>query len=385
MAKSENLRKIIVSAVNLTEAGPLSILKDCLEYLSCDLAGAYEIIALVNDQRFFDYEKIKFYSFPWAKKSWFARLYYEYIYFSKFSKKVKPHLWLSLHDITPNVETDIQAVYCHNPSPFYSLSLKDVYLGGYKFVLFNLLYRFLYAVNIKKNDFVIVQQDSLRSKFNRLIGVDNIVVAHPVITAPIDASLSREDMCTFFYPAFPRVFKNFEIICKAAEMLIKQGICDFQVIFTISGDENRYARYIYNSFKHMGNIKFAGIQSRDKVFELYNSVSCVIFPSRLETWGVPIIEAKLFKKPIFLSDLEYARETLGAYDKVKFFDPCNAGQLADMMKTVINKTAVFEKTEEIVISEPFARNWKELFDILLRDNPDVSSKCRAKARRVNCV
>ena len=101
------LKKIVVSAVNFTEGGPLSILKECLEYLSTNLTGTYEIIALVNDKHLFGYENIKFYLFPRAKKSWLAclltRLYYEYIYFLSFSKKVKPFLWLSLHDITTNV------------------------------------------------------------------------------------------------------------------------------------------------------------------------------------------------------------------------------------------------------------------------------------------
>jgi hypothetical protein len=70
----KDLKKIVVSAVNFTEGGPLTILKECLGYLSSDLAGSYEIVALVNDERLFDYKNIKFYSFPRAKKSWLARL-----------------------------------------------------------------------------------------------------------------------------------------------------------------------------------------------------------------------------------------------------------------------------------------------------------------------
>lgn len=76
-------------------------------------------------------------------------------------------------------------------------------------------------------------------------------------------------------------------------------------------------------------------------------------------------EAKLFMKPILLADLEYAHETLGAYDKVKFFNPNDPAQLVDAMRSVINKTIVFDKTEASAIPDPFAQNWKELFDILL--------------------
>ena len=54
-----------------------------------------------------------------SKKSYLKRLYYEYIYFKKLSEKLKPYLWLSLHDMTPNVVADKKVVYCHNPMMFY--------------------------------------------------------------------------------------------------------------------------------------------------------------------------------------------------------------------------------------------------------------------------
>jgi hypothetical protein len=80
---------------------------------------------------------------------------------------------------------------------------------------------------------------------------------------------------------------------------------------------------------------------------------------------MPITESKLFMKPILLADLEYAHETLGEYDRVKFFDPDDAMQLADAMKGVMRRTAVFERAEANAITAPFSKNWKELFDILL--------------------
>ena len=366
---------IIVSAVNLVEGGPLTVLQGCLRYLSANLSTEFEIIALVNRKELFPFENIKYLEFPASKKSWFNRLYYEYHYFSKLAKQLKPFLWLSLHDITPNVTANRLAVYCHNPSPFYKLSFKEAMMDP-KFALFNIFYKFLYRINIKKSNFVIVQQDWLRQEFIKTYKIKNVIVSHLNVynehfEKEADKVISPDSNFIFFYPAFPRVFKNFEVICKASEILLKQGIYNFQVIFTIFGAENCYSRYIYNSFKHIKNIKFVGILSRDTVLELYNNVNCVIFPSKLETWGIPITEAKLFMKPLLLADLEYAHETLGAYDKVKFFDPDDAEQLADAMKELINRTAVFEKTEANIIPAPFSQNWKELFDILLRQQNNV--------------
>lgn len=360
------MKKIVISAINLTEFGPLSILKECLEYLSDNFSQTYEIIALVNDKCLFNHKNIKFYEFPLAKKTWLMRLYYEYIYFKNFSAKIKPYLWLSLHDITPNVTAEIKAVYCHNPSPFYSLNLKEAYLGGYKFLLFNLFYRYLYSINIKKNNYVIVQQDSLRNKFKKLTRADNIIVAHPTIKKHLQVNPCYSSENSFFYPAFPRVFKNFEVIGKAAELLLKQEINDFKVYFTLAGKENRYSQYIYNSLKHIKNINFLGALSREKVFELYHNSGCIIFPSKLETWGMPITEAKSCAKPIFAADLDYAHETIGSYDKVKFFDPNDPYALAIIMKEFIEKKIEYTCTNSREILSPFAEDWEALFKILLK-------------------
>lgn len=358
---------IVVSAVNLVEGGTLSVLKECLGYLSTDLAYEYEIVVLVNRKTLFSFENLKYLEFPRAKKSWINRLYYEYFYFYKLSKRLNPFFWLSFHDMTPNVKAGRLAVYCHNPSPFPRLFISDLVWGGYKFILFKLFYRYLYRLNLKKNNFVILQQGNLRKRFEELTGFSakNIIVAHPTLSSKIMCKPLVKNNNIFFYPSLPRVFKNFEVICKAAKILLKQGVNNFEIILTISGDENRYSRYIYNSFKSISNIKFLGILPRDKVFEIYNKASCLIFPSKLETWGLPITEFKKYNKPILLADLPYAHETLGVYDKAKFFGPNNYKQLADAMESVMSETATFEITKPNIIAKPFSQGWKELFDILL--------------------
>jgi glycosyltransferase involved in cell wall biosynthesis len=213
----------------------------------------------------------------------------------------------------------------------------------------------------------------MRQSFSKLFKIDinKIIVAHPTInTAPFVRNKIRifdfKNDFIFFYPSLSRVFKNHEVICKASEILIKQKISNFKVIFTIAGNENQYSRYIYNSFKHLKNIVFMESQSWENTLNLCSAADCVIFPSKLETWGIPITEAKLFMKPILLADLEYAHETLGKYDKARFFNPENHKQLSDLMKAMIDGTIVYEKTESRVISEPFSRDWNELFNILLK-------------------
>ncbi len=368
------MRKIIVvSAVNLVEGGPLTILHNCLEYLSINLVNKYEIIALVNRKELCPFESIKCLEFPKSKKAWLNRLYYEYYYFNKLSKRLKPLLWLSLHDITPRVMSDRLAVYCHNASPFYKANFHVFQLDP-KFMLFNLFYQFLYSININRNMYVIVQQDWMRQEFIKRFRLKNVIVAHPEYTDNFDTfSLNKSDLFTFIYPAFPRVFKNFDVICSAAERLYLKGISNFKIILTIDGSENKYSRSIYKQFKHLPVLCFVGLQPKNKILEYYRISDCLIFPSKLETWGLPITEFKKYDKPILLANLPYARETVGKYSKVKFFSSDNSEELACSMESLINKTLEFDPVHAGTIKQPYAQNWEQLFDILLSEQPDAVS------------
>ena len=250
-----NMKKIIViSSINLRSGGTLSILNDCLQYIDKELSSSYKIIALVHKKDILiKTNNIEFIEFPNSIKSYFYRLYYEYVYFKKLSKELKPHLWLSLHDMTPNVVADIRAVYCHNPSPFYKINIKEFFLD-YKFALFSFLYKYLYKINILKNNFVIVQQEWLKDEFIKLYDVKNLVVANPNIEILIqnEETIGEDDKIIFFHPSFPRVFKNFELICEAVSLIDSSYSDKFEVILTIDGSENKYSKSIvekYNKYQ----------------------------------------------------------------------------------------------------------------------------------------
>ena len=135
-------KNIIISAINDDSAGPLSILEDCLCYVSENLSDKYNIIALVHDKTLLNFKNITYYEFKDSKKSWLRRIYYEYFYFRKLSNSLNPYLWLALRDMTPNVKTELRAVYFQNQAPLYDISLKEAYRDP-KFALFVCLYKFL--------------------------------------------------------------------------------------------------------------------------------------------------------------------------------------------------------------------------------------------------
>lgn len=364
------MKKVVISGINIIEGGALSVYKDCLKYMN-EIINNYKVIALVHNKNLFSNlnlsKEIEFIEFENSKRSWFKRCYYEYFYFKKFSKKLRPYLWLSLHDITPNVETEKLVVYCHNPTPFYNMKFRDIKYDK-KVFLFSKFYKYLYKINIRKNNYVIVQQNWIKKEFKKMYGIKNIVVAPPENNYSVKFEEKKEiENNSFFYPSFPRVFKNFEIICQAVELLEKENINNFKVYLTIDGSENLYSKEIIEKYKNLKCIEFLGLIPREKVFENYSRVECLIFPSKLETWGLPISEFKQFNKPIILSDLPYAHETVGNFDKCLFFNPNSAEELKNQMLKIINKKNSFTENKKEINKDLYAENWEELFEVLLEE------------------
>lgn len=364
-------KRLVVSAVNFSEGGPLTALRDCLAAAAHSLASEWEIIALVHDRTLFDTGRVQYIEFPDAKRSWLRRIHLEYWRFSTLSRQLKPDVWFSLHDMTPRVNVPRQVVYCHNPSPFYRPRLREA-LWEPKFFLFTLFYRFLYRINIHANDLVVVQQDWIRDAFRRRYGVRHVVVAHPVTqqTPSHEKMAFPERPGAFLYPAIPRVFKNFEVLCEAAQILRQRLGDGFEVRLTLSGEESRYAAYLTRRYADSPVIRFIGRQSKEQMMQQYQEATAVVFPSRLETWGLPISEAKRWGKPLLVADLPYAHETVGRYDGASFFDPLAPDQLADLMEAHLRGVLHPCPHEQAPIAQPFAANWEDLLRLVVGETED---------------
>lgn len=362
---------VVISGVNLVEAGPLSVIKDAVKIFHANFIKDYRLIILVYDKNLYEelsLDKAEILEFRYPKKLWLLRVWFEYVHSYFLSKKLKPYFWFAIHDMTPNVKCTYQAVYCHNPAAFYKLNFREIMFEK-SLIFFQLFYKLFYKINIRHNRYVIVQQNWLRKVFKEKLKAKNVIVAYPNIAITNHTKNVSNGVCVpiFIFPSLARVFKNFEVLLQAGEILSKTN-SNFEIIITISGTENKYAAYLKNKFHHVKQVKFIGVQSRTKVFELYAESSCLIFPSKLETWGLPVTEMKSFNKPIFIAKQPYAYETVGNYNKVCFFDSDNPNQLAQLMKALMEDTIIYDRTDFKEPEQPFITNWSDLFSLLLNKN-----------------
>lgn len=359
-------RRVVVSAVNLHEGGPLTVLQDCLAAAASTLPAEWEIFAIVHRSGVVTEPRVQCVEFPKARRSWGRRLVTEWFLFDGLSRELRPDLWFSLHDITPNVHVKRRAVYCHNPAPFYKLTWKEALLEP-KLQLFSWFYGYLYKINMDKNRFVVVQQDWLRAALGEVGAGVSVVVAYPstgISRQSLPSARTDPARHVFLYPALPRVFKNFEVLCEAAAQLSDGVGGEWEIRLTIDGSENRYSRHLRRRYGGLPNVSFIGRQSREQMIQQYADADVVCFPSKLETWGLPITEAKSLRKPLLVADLPYAHETVGRYDSVVFLPTGNPGAWAQAMRAAIEGRLQFAGSESAQPAQPFAAGWPELWRIL---------------------
>lgn len=371
---NEEVKTIVVSAVTLRKGGTLTILRQCLRYLSeLAIEGGYRIVALVHQAELASYPNIEYVEMPEIIQGWGKRLWCEYVTMYRISKQLAPvYLWLSLHDTTPRVQAERQAVYCQTSFPFLKGKWQDLYFD-YKIMLFTLFTRFAYRINIHKNRYLIVQADWLREGFSQMFGLpkERFIVAIPEQKNEglTETDILMNDCYTFLFAATPDCHKNFETLCRAAALLEKEiGVGKFKVILTVNGKENRYAQWLCHHWGHLKSLEFIGFISRERLDQLYADVDCLVFPSRVETWGLPISEFAEFGKPMLLADLPYAHETSAGSRQTAFFSPQGVGELKEQMRRLVSGdssflSAVPNRREDVI---GHIHTWKELFDLLLQ-------------------
>lgn len=371
------MKTIVVSGITLRKGGTLTILRDALQYLSTlAQSGEYRVVALVNRREPCDFPNIEYIEVP--QKGWIGRLWYEYVTMHRISKEIgHVYLWLSMHDVTPRVVAERQAVYCQTSFPFYNWKWRDFRFDP-KIPIFAMLTRFYYKARVHRNRFLIVQQEWLRQGLSKLLGVskETIIVAPPKTSYKKetphykDENQAKPATKIFLYASTADCHKNFETLCKAARILERKvGKEKFKVTLTIKGDENKYAKWLYNNWGDVESIDFHGFMDKGTLYRYYKECDCLIFPSNVETWGLPISEYMTMNSgPIIVANLPYAHDTTKGADSVAFFEPDNANDLAQKMEEVIKMDLRHfgSVPNDSDISEPFAQNWQSLFDILLK-------------------
>lgn len=313
--------KIMVFDVPAVSGGALSVLHDFYNEFKINKENEY--IFVVSSPKLKETPNIRVLRYPWIKRSWIHRLYFDHFIAPKLIKNYNIDKVLSLQNIMIPHTKVYQSVFVHNALPFSEYRFKldeNKKLWIYQNIIGKKIFR-----SIKKADSVIVQTKWMKKRCIEELNVTNkkIVIKPPKLDIKVNKFYqeTKESLSTFFYPASGVLFKNHRAIVDACLKLKEDQIEEYKVVFTLEGNENKHILELYNIVtENQLSIEFVGSLTRDEVLSFY-SKTVLIFPSYIETVGLPLIEAKAHKTPILVSNYEFAHEILDGYDQVEYFDP----------------------------------------------------------------
>jgi len=295
----------------------------------------YFVVSLAN---LAETENVKILRFPWIKKSWLHRLFFDTFIAPRIVHKYETDKILSLQNVIISNVNKHQTLYLHNSLPF--INKRFGLLESPLFWIYQNLIGKKIIESVRKADQVIVQTQWMKHACveRAMIPSEKVTVIPPTVNIEIRRYFqpNEEHFRTFFYPASGFKYKNHSIIVEAALLLKKQGINNYKIIFTLLPQENKYIAKLYEQCrKNDLPVEFIGTISRQQVFDYYHR-SILLFPSYIETFGLPMLEAKLHHTPVIASDMSFSHEILDGYERVFFFCPDNPILLADHMRRKIN-------------------------------------------------
>ena len=322
----------MVFDVPAESGGALSVLYEFYNEFKLDQKNEYIFVLSFPELK--EISNIKVLRFPWIKKSWGHRLYFDNFVAHELIKEYEVDQVLSLQNIIIPHTKVYQSVVVQNALPFseYRFSfIENKLLWVYQ----NIIGRNIMN-SIKKADHIIVQTNYMKKKCIEKLRIkdEKIEVKQPKINFEVKKAFKKgkKSLSTFFYPASGMIFKNHKIIVDACLILKKEGFTDYSVLFTLEENENKHIVEL-NKIIMENNlpVKFIGTISREQVFDYY-SMSVLVFPSYIESMGLPLLEAKLHNTPVLASDCSFSHELLDNYDNVDFFDPFSSNELLCLIK-----------------------------------------------------
>lgn len=140
----------------------------------------------------------------------------------------------------------------------------------------------------------------------------------------------RKPLFDFLYVASGEPHKNHRKLIEAWCILAEEGLFPTLTLTLDKAGFPALCAWLDQKIAQCGlNIITKGALSHEQVLECYAEAGALIFPSTIESFGLPLIEARQAGLPILASELDYVRD---AIDPEQTFDPQSAVSIARAVK-----------------------------------------------------
>lgn len=314
---------VMIYDVHASESGALAILDDLYRQIRAYSDKSVKWVFIVSTPNYEETENMTVRRFPWVKKNWGYRYFFDMVTTRGLLKEYQPDKVFSLQNKGIPFFHKEQIVYLHLPF-ILTDHIFDIHIDGKKLWLYqNVVSKSIFR-SLRKVDFTIVQTHWMKEALVKKAGIgeERIIIQEPdvstnSITQYVDTETNRR---VFFYPATAFSYKNHMTMFKALKYAQDAGLDNYSLILTIRLDENQLTRDLATfAMENHLPVTFGGQIPRESVFEMYAN-SVLLFPSYVESFGLPLLEARLTGTYVIASDCPFSREILNGYEKACFFD-----------------------------------------------------------------
>ena len=336
------MRIVVYDIAAKKGGGGETILKQYLEIAAKNPQKEWWFFVSIQDYQQYESDNIHIIFVDTASsstlKSYCARKKYEVHRLKTALKDINPDEVISLQNmVVPGVKCK-QTVYLHqsfqfSPVKYSFLRKNERSLAFRQRIICNII-----KLRLKKADKVIVQTQWMKKAVSKWAHYpdDHIVVEMPTITLPRVTSKREKSNNVFFYPANAYLNKNHEVLIQACRILKEKGYTDFTVQFTLQPDANELSKKLFCEAEEFSlPIEFVGHLSKEELVVKYQS-EIMLFPSYIETFGLPLLESKSVGGKIIASNLPFSHEILDDYDYADFVDWNDAEGWAEAIHNSLN-------------------------------------------------
>ena len=357
MPENDHALHIVVNACTLRVAGGLSIGINFLRSFT-EIDSKHRITAFVPPGIGYESlqsEKLEIIPIPINLQKAQNRLSLDHFWLPKQIKNIKPDLIFSMGNIALPIKDIPQAVFLHWP---YAVYPEGPFWDQMPFIP-----KFLRKIRVwqfrwyhQYAGLTFVQGQHMKTRLLQYYPVkeNQVVVIPSAIDSRLDDqasplfNLQKNGVKKMVLGYISRYYshKNFEILLQAAKIL-KERKTEACIVITLEKSHGKESADFLtkleteNLSEYLVNIGQVSFQS---VSGFYNSIDTLVFPSLLETFGLPQVEAMKFGKPVLVSDLDFAHEI--NQEAGIYFDPQNPEDLADKIKYLVENPDVLKDLHE---------------------------------------
>lgn len=323
--------KIAVVCLASRTGGGLTILQD-LHHFASETDSANEWLFVLSDQDLGQStDDVQLLQTAPNYSGWASRIGAELTVARHAINQFDPDVVLSLQNMdTPGRGRRPLAIYMHQPLPFVDTRFSLFKGSERNFALRQIVQGALIRASIRRAEVTFVQTEWIADAVRQACPkarVENVGYQMP---EELDEKpLTRSETTGFVYPASGAIYKDHATLHDGVKLWREQCSDPGKVVITLTRE--KFASLVGGlSDEESEWYEFVGHVSPAVLKEIY-ARSMLVFPSYVETLGLPLYEAQAARCWIVAADTPPTREALAAYPAAYLFAPRSPNDLARAM------------------------------------------------------